>query len=224
MLSKSESMSRKTYSDVQRQKLERNRSFVRHPPAEYDSKSYFEPPFPLYETSYAVPAYADALLYGNDLYTQDARVFEDAYRHRALSFTNAQEPVGGARRSGRSIRDRNRRRQSYNPTAYAAAESSSSESECASLGSVDAEWRRRRRLSSLSVSNTSIRSDMGKRGRNYLKPEAISGKMLGRSPPPSNTVLSGLSPTSVTRCQRVTLVLRIRVCRYGGRSKINWLG
>lgn len=196
-------MSRKTYSDVQRQKLERNRSFVRHAPAD----SYFETPFPLHESSYAnesypMAPYADAALFANELYNDDSHAWEDVYRHRALSFTNAQEPVGGMRRSGRSIRDRNRRRQSYNPKAYAAGESSSSESECASLGSADAEWRRRRRLSSLSASNTSIRSDMGKRGRSYLKPEPINAKMLGRSPPPSSTILSGLSPTSVTRCQR----------------------
>lgn len=205
-MSKSESMSRKTYSDVQRQKLERNRSFVRHAPASYNTKEYFESPFPVYEGSYAAAQYADALLYGNEFYANEhSRAFDDVYRHRALSFTHAQDPVGGNRRCGRSIRDRNKRRQSYNPTAYAAAtaESSSSDSECASLGSADAEWRRRRRLSSLSASNTSIRSDMGKRvGRSYLKPEALSGKMLGRSPPPSNTILSGLSPTSVTRCQR----------------------
>lgn len=100
------------------------------------------------------------------------------------------------RKTGRSIRDRNRRRQSYNPRVY---DSSSSDSECASYGSADADWRRRRRLSNLSMSNGSIRSEMSGRAI-FLKPETAGNKSLGRSPPPSNTILSGLSPTTVARC------------------------
>lgn len=143
----------------------------------------------------------------DELYAKNqAALAQDECRHRALSFSSSRDANGIAhapKRSGRSVRDRNRRRRSYNPNAYA-AETSSSESECASIGSVDAsDWRRRsRRLSSLSASNTSIRSDLAKRGRSYLRPESLSGKMLGRSPPPSSTILSGLSPTSVSRLQR----------------------
>lgn len=119
-------------------------------------------------------------------------------RPRTLSFSESQ---GNGVRNGRSIRDRNRRRQSYNPKAY---ESSSSDSDCISVGSVDCEWRRRRRLSRLSASNSSIRSEMCKRTvistNPFLKPN-FPIKMAGRSPPPSNSVLSGLSPTSAARCQ-----------------------
>lgn len=169
---RSECMSRKTYS-----------SFHKTRPT-FSIKNridYLEPPFPVYEPE---SSYENTCIYdrGN-------------YRQRALSFSDTPH-MPQPRKTGRSIRDRNRRRQSYNPHVY---DSSSSDSECASYGSADADWRRRRRLSSLSVSNSSIRSEINRRP-NFLRPESAGNKSLGRSPPPSNTILSGLSPTTAARC------------------------
>lgn len=135
-------------------------------------------------------------------------------RPRALSFSDTRVEV--PKKTGKSIRDRNLRRQSYNPRAY---ESSSSDSECTSLGSAvhsDLELRRRRRTSSsaasrLSTSNSSIRSELtaqaGRlrhariRSNQYLKPDISGVTKMGKSPPPSQSVLSGLSPTTVARWQ-----------------------
>lgn len=194
-LTKSENLARKTYN-----RCERNRSFLHdvHPP----------PPSPFnnvnrngdcftFPTAYE-STYTPELGYDNVFSCRNTKCVPDN-RPRALSFSDTAE---GVPKKGRSIRDRNRRRQSYNPRAY---ESSSSDSECNSLGSVDLDWRRRKRLSRLSTSNSSIRSEMINRNRvnpHYLKPEFNSGKILGRSPPPSNSILSGLSPTTVSRCQR----------------------
>lgn len=211
-LTKSESMSRKTYSNIPRQ-LERNRSFIHNNRNNYDLKhrttaDFFDPlsPFPIYDTAYVFePAYDNPFLYRTEVYAPKEPLPPprdlNPFRQRTLSFSDGQEPPAPPKKSGRSIRDRNRRRQSYNPKAY--EESSSSESECASLGSAEIDWRRRRRLSG---SNGSIRSDVGRRAfSNLLRPDSGSGKMLlGRSPPPSNTILSGLSPTSAARCQRAS--------------------
>ncbi|ENN80518.1 hypothetical protein YQE_03057, partial [Dendroctonus ponderosae] len=119
-------------------------------------------------------------------------------RPRILSFSDVHENI--PRKNSRSIRERNRRRQSYNPQVY---ESSSSDSDCISVGSVDFDWRRRRRLSKFSCSNTSIRSEMINKSTNpFLRPQ-FSLKLFGRSPPPSSSILSGLSPTSVSRCKKL---------------------
>ncbi|XP_057653112.1 activated Cdc42 kinase-like isoform X5 [Diorhabda carinulata] len=174
-LTKSESMTRKTYNDPV-YRMETNRNFYQEPTSRY------------YETSYVY--YKTENLENDKEYQQ---------RPRTLSFSDCQEPI--KKRNGRSIKDRNRRRQSYNPKAY---ESSSSGSDCISVGSADFDWRRRRRLSKLTGSNASIRSEIPKRSTNpFLKP-GFNIKMTGRSPPPSNSVLSGLSPTSVARCQRTS--------------------
>lgn len=137
-------------------------------------------------------------------------------RPRALSFSDTRVEMVNPKKHGKTIRDRNLRRQSYNPRAY---ESSSSDSESASLGSAvhsDLELRRRRRTSSsaasrLSTSNSSIRSELISQGgrvhsrrirsNQYLKPEISSAMKMGKSPPPSQSVLSGLSPTTVARWQ-----------------------
>lgn len=119
-------------------------------------------------------------------------------RPRILSFSSVRENI--PKKSSRSIKERNRRRQSYNPQAF---ESSSSETDCVSLGSVDFNWSRRKRLSKFSTSNSSVRSEMIKKSTNpFLKPQS-SLKLLGRSPPPSSSILSGLSPTSVSRCKKL---------------------
>lgn len=210
-LTKSESMSRKTYSNIPRQ-LERNRSFINNNRNNYEpnhriTPDFFDvsPPFPVYDTTYVFePAYDNPFLYRTEVYAPKEPLpprDRNPFRQRTLSFSDSQEAPAPPKKSGRSIRDRNRRRQSYNPKAY--QESSSSESECASLGSAEIDWRRRRRLSG---SNGSIRSDVGRRAfSNLLRPDSGSGKMLlGRSPPPSSTILSGLSPTSAARCQRAS--------------------
>lgn len=182
-LTKSESMARKTYRDP-RCRLE---NFYRQKTVPYDDQAQF------LETSYI---YHKTDVYNG--YDNNAMIKVDFFdRPRTLSFSDMQTPL--RKRNGRSIRDRNRRRQSYNPKAY---ETSSSESDCVSVGSADFEWRRRKRLSRLTGSNTSIRSEMVKRSTNpFLKP-GFSVKMMGKSPPPSNSALSGLSPTSVSRCKR----------------------
>lgn len=202
-LTKSESMSRKTYSNVHKQKLERNHSFAHDPrvfPISYDASRttrYYEPPFPVFDAAYGFEPTYSTLTYNSGICQgQSFDPFYNFPRQRTFSLSDNQDIV--PKRSGRSIRDRNRRRQSYNPKAY--EESSSSESECMSFGSADIDWRRRKRLS---ISNSSIRSDVGRRNRgNFLKPEQVSGKLFGKSPPPSSTVLSGLSPTSAARVAR----------------------
>lgn len=135
-------------------------------------------------------------------------------RPRALSFSDTR--VEAPKKLGKSKRDRNLRRQSYNPRVY---ESSSSDSESASVGSAvhsDLELRRRRKTSGsaasrLSTSNSSIRSELIMQGgrvrcgrirsSNYLKPDLSGIAKMGKSPPPSQSVLSGLSPTTVARWQ-----------------------
>lgn len=181
-------MTRKTYADP-RYRME---NFYQQKTVPYDDQAQF------LETSYIY--YKTDVVDNND-YDNDTMIKPNFFeRPRTLSFSEMQEPF--RKRNGRSIRDRNRRRQSYNPKAY---ESSSSDSDCisnVSIGSVDFEWRRRRRLSRLTGSNSSIRSEMIKRSTNpFLKP-GFSVKMIGKSPPPSNSALSGLSPTSVARCKR----------------------
>lgn len=177
-ISRSECMSRKTYSSFHRTRP------VLSPLDMKPRVDYFEPPFPVYEPESS---------YEN---TYDYEHEEINRRQRTLSFSDTNR-VPQLRKSSKSVRERNRRRQSYNTRVY---DSSSSDTECGSIGSADVDWRRRRRLSSLSVSNSSIRSEMIRRP-NYLKPESagsIKG-LLGRSPPPSSTILSGLSPTTAAR-------------------------
>lgn len=191
-LTKSESMVRKTYSSDPRLRYDQsNRFFNTNIPDSVsfnaNGSQYLETSYVYYKTDLLDDNYANGLAKAKELFG----------RPRTLSFSDY--PDAMPKRNGRSIRDRNRRRQSYNPRAY---ESSSSDSDCVSAGSVDFDWRRRRRLSRLSTSNTSIRSEMIKRSTNpFLKPQC-SVKMMGRSPPPSSSVLSGLSPTSAARCQR----------------------
>lgn len=207
-MTKSESMARKTYKNDH--KYQRNQHAILQdihppPPSPFNvnrngecftfSSNQYEPLTP--ETGYD-----NVFVYDNQSYVNEKLEKFDSTRPRALSFSDSQEIV--PKKNGRSIKDRNRRRQSYNPRAY--ADSSSSESECTSIGSVDLDWRRRRRMSRLSASNSSIRSEIMARNRinpHYLKPDyPSSAKIMGRSPPPSNSILSGLSPTSVARCQR----------------------
>lgn len=174
-LTKSESMTRKSYADSRYPK-----NYHENIPI-YNGGSLFEASYVYYKT-------------------EVDKNLDDSYyeRPRTLSFSETQEAY--RKRNGRSIKDRNRRRQSYNPKAY---ESSSSESDCISIGSVDLDSRRRRRLSRLTKSNTSIRSESMRRSTNpFLKPGLSNAKMMGRSPPPSNSILSGLSPTSVARLQK----------------------
>lgn len=175
---RSECMSRKTYSNFHRACPATSSFSIRK------KINYLESPFPVYDPE---SSYENAYDYENS---------GANHRPRALSFSDTPH-LTHPRKSGKSIRDRNRRRQSYNPRVY---DSSSSDTECESIGSVDFDWRRRRRLSSFSLSNGSIRSEMNRKS-NFLKPEvAASNRGLGRSPPPSSTVLSGLSPTTVARC------------------------
>lgn len=174
---RSECMSRKTYSNFHKITCP-----VTSP---FDMKkrvNYFEPPFPVYDPD---SSYENTYSYEHEYRN---------HRQRALSFSDTPH-VPQLRKTSKSVRDRNRRRQSYNPRVY---DSSSSDTECGSFDSVD--WRRRRRLSSLSMSNNSIRSEINRRP-NYLHPEfagSVKG-LLGRSPPPSSTILSGLSPTTAAR-------------------------
>lgn len=209
-LTKSENLTRKTYNNSNN-RYDRNRSVL------YDVRP--PPPSPFNRngdcftfSNYDQTSYTQELGYDN-VYSQGNPFINDNderkgnienNRPRALSFSETPEIVPIKKPSGKSksIRDRNRRRQSYNPRAY---ESSSSDSDCTSLGSVDLDWRRRKRLGRLSTSNSSIRSELIGRCRlnpHYLKPDYNGCKALGRSPPPSNSILSGLSPTTVSRCQR----------------------
>ncbi|KAL3281586.1 hypothetical protein HHI36_004793 [Cryptolaemus montrouzieri] len=198
-LTKSENMIRKTY--YPRIINERNRGFTHnnvHEPINPNSNdSHF------IETSY-IYYKSNNVITNNFEEIKSAKrhnIHMDEFRPRTLSYSDTTQDINFPRRNGRSIRDRNRRRQSYNPRAY---ETSSSDSDCISVGSVDLDWRRRRRLSRNSGSNSSIRSEMIKKSTNpFLKPN-FSIKMMGRSPPPSNNILSGLSPTSVSRCQQPT--------------------
>ncbi|XP_022905182.1 activated Cdc42 kinase-like isoform X3 [Onthophagus taurus] len=203
-ITKSENMVRKTYNS------DRFDSFLHDvrppPPSPFNVRNGEicddrQTTFHDYEKSYTpVEAYDNVFVYDNHTYVNEP--VDSINRPRALSFSDSQETVP-KKSSGRSIRDRNRRRQSYNPRAY--CDSSSSDSaDCASLGSVDHDWRRKRRLNRLSTSNSSIRSEMvtvSNRARvsRFLKPDCCSAKILGKSPPPSNSILSGLSPTSVSR-------------------------
>lgn len=182
-LTKSESMSRKTYGENQR----------------YQNK-FFEPLTPPFPNNHAEYFESSYFYYKTDMIDTNGynprlpktNFFE---RPRTLSFSEVHEPF----HKRRSIRERNRRRQSYNPSVY---ESSSSDSDCISVGSADIDWRRRKRLSRLTGSNTSIRSEMVKKSTNpFLKP-GFTTKIMGKSPPPSNSILSGLSPTSVARCRK----------------------
>lgn len=189
-MTKSENMARKSYS------YSRNRSFL------FDARPPPPAPFNRNGDCFAFNYEPPRVYARTNPFIDEALLEVESNRPRALSFSETQELIPVVRKTSvksRSIRDRNRRRQSYNPRAY---ESSSSESECASLGSADLDWRRKKRLSRLSASNSSIRSEMvGRVSAHYLKPD-FGGKALGRSPPPSNSILSGLSPTTVTRCQR----------------------
>ncbi|KAJ8971631.1 hypothetical protein NQ317_015907 [Molorchus minor] len=183
-LIKSESMSRKTYADP-RYRLESNQKlYPENYPFNGNGSQFLETSYVYYKTD---------MLDDNFDKTKNQQVNPRDYyeRPRTLSFSEGQEPL--KKRNGRSIRDRNRRRQSYNPKVY---ESSSSDSDCISIGSVDFDWRRRRRLSRLTSSNSSIRSEMIKRSTNPFLNPSVNLKMMGKSPPPSNSILSGLSPTS----------------------------
>lgn len=199
-LTKSENLTRKQYtsSDMSRYRHDGGcGGFYRN---NANGSQYFETSYVYYKTD----MYDDNLLnYTNELKNvQDRDLFG---RQRTLSFSEVQQQHQQpfhekVPKRGRSIRDRNRRRQSYNPQVY---ESSSSDSDCISVGSVDLDWRRRKRLSRFSASNTSIRSEIAKRNNTnpFLKPQ-FSCKLMGRSPPPSSSILSGLSPTSAARCQQ----------------------
>lgn len=218
-LTKSENMTRKTYTSEAKFNNRFDNSFLNEirppPPSPFnvrseEHRSERKSSFGEYEKSYTpVEAYDNIFVYDNHTYinehpeTSSAYIGGDVARPRALSFSDSQETVPRKSNHGKSIRDRNRRRQSYNPRAY--LESSSSDSECTSVGSVDLDWRRRKRLNRLSTSNSSIRSEMTPRtwgtSSRFLKPES-GYKLLGKSPPPSSSILSGLSPTSVTRVQR----------------------
>ncbi|XP_065163057.1 activated Cdc42 kinase-like isoform X2 [Atheta coriaria] len=211
-LTKSEGMARKTYKNdsIRSSRFNaNNRAFLLDvqppPPSPFNNRNndperdrMFEERYTYEQTYTPIGGYDNVFVYDNHRYDN----FIDP-RPRAMSYSESQEIMPNKKTMGKSIRDRNRRRQSYNPQAY--AQSSSSESDCTSLGSVDLDWRRRKRLSRLSASNSSIRSEMVIRSRNciaahLLKPD-FAGKILGRSPPPSNSALSGLSPTSASRLQ-----------------------
>ncbi|XP_060517637.1 activated Cdc42 kinase-like isoform X2 [Cylas formicarius] len=174
---KSEGVTRKTYASECR--------FHRNATSQSFRSTYR--PFPGNQTRYVEHSY---VYYKSDAVDDAQNYFP---RPRNLSYSDVHDAL--PRRHSRSVRERNRRRQSYNPKAY---ESSSSSSDCVSVGSVDLEWRRKR-TPRLSGSNASIRSEMVKRSTNpFLKPQ-FSLKLTGRSPPPSSSVLSGLSPTSASR-------------------------
>ncbi|KAF7269413.1 hypothetical protein GWI33_017563 [Rhynchophorus ferrugineus] len=191
-LTKSEGVTRKNYTGPFRRDCRESQSFresnTYHRPFHVNASQYFETSYVYYKA-------------GNvkDPLVKNSADINFYQRPRILSFSDVHENI--PRKNGRSIRERNRRRQSYNPQAY---ESSSSDSDCISVGSVDFDWRRRKRLSKFSTSSASIRSEMIKKSTNpFLKPQ-FSLKFMGRSPPPSNSVLSGLSPTSVSRCKKLT--------------------
>lgn len=196
-LTKSENMARKTYDP--RFRNEHNRDFsdqVGVPSLNFNAPKFIEASYVYYKT--------DNIMdngFNHRVSEKKSEYAIDNFRQRTLSYSDTIQDGNFPRRNGRSIRDRNRRRQSYNPRAY---DSSSSDSDCISVGSVDLDWRRRKRLSRHSGSNSSIRSEMVKKSTNpFLKPN-FSLKMMGRSPPPSNSILSGLSPTSVSRCQKLS--------------------
>lgn len=190
-LTKSENMVRKTYDP--RFRNEQNNLVGKHPNMpgfNFTGSQFIEASFAYYKTE---------SLFDDGFDPRRHEKKSDTFRPRTFSYSDTVQDGNFPRRNGRSVRDRNRRRQSYNPRAY---DSSSSDSDCISVGSVDLDWRRRRRLSRHSGSNNSIRSEMIKKSTNpFLKPN-FSLKMMGRSPPPSNSILSGLSPTSVSRCQK----------------------
>lgn len=218
-LTKSESMSRKTYTSELKRRLSHNRAFYRDPlspprisyPMTHNRLYFNDRQTHLYQTNgyreVFTPEinYDDVFVYDNHSYVEEPRgILENSAdltnnRPRTLSF-NSQENL--PKKCGKTVRERNLRRQSYNPQAY--ADTSSSDSDCMSLGSVDLDWRRRRRLRRMSTSNSSIRSELGIHGRvgvQFLKPEMLAANIGkgGRSPPPSNSMLSGLSPTTAAR-------------------------
>lgn len=210
-LTKSENLTRKTYTSADMSRFRHDTGFYRNnrDPLGYNANGsqYFETSYMYYKTDMYDDNFDKALNYTNELKNVQDREFRSDFftRPRTLSFNEVsqqhqQDYQEKLPRRGRSIRDRNRRRQSYNPQVY---ESSSSDSDSVSVGSVDLDWRRRKRLSRFSASNTSIRSEMVKRNNTnpFLKPQ-FSCKLMGRSPPPSSSILSGLSPTSAARCQR----------------------
>lgn len=193
-LTKSEGVTRKIYANAgpfrrdSRESQSFRESHACRRPFHMNSSQYFETSYVYYKRD----SMDDPLIRA----AEEKHIYE---RPRILSFSDMHEHI--PRKNSRSIKERNRRRQSYNPQAY---ESSSSESDCISVGSVDFDWRRRRRLSKFSTSNSSIRSEMIKKSTNpFLKPQ-FSLKLMGRSPPPSNSILSGLSPTSVSRCKKLS--------------------
>ncbi|XP_066254029.1 activated Cdc42 kinase-like isoform X3 [Euwallacea similis] len=188
-LTKSEGVTRKIYAHAGpfRRDVKETQSF-REPHTCRKPFQYFESSYVFYKRASTedpvIPTIEDNHIY---------------HRPRILSFSSVHENV--TRKNSRSIRERNRRRQSYNPQVY---ESSSSDSDCISVGSVDFDWRRRRRLSKFSSSNCSVRSEMINKSTNpFLKPQC-NLKLVGRSPPPSSSILSGLSPTSVSRCKKLS--------------------
>lgn len=206
-LTKSENLTRKTYNNSNN-RYDRNRSVlydVRPPPPSPFNRNGDCFTFTNYDQTYTPDLRYDHIYSQGNPFIDDVDLVKgniENNRPRALSFSETPEIVPIKKPKSKSIRDRNRRRQSYNPRAY---ESSSSESDCTSLGSADLDWRKKKRLGRLSTSNSSIRSELIGRCRlnaHYLKPDYNGSKALGRSPPPSNSILSGLSPTTVSRCQR----------------------
>uniref|UniRef100_A0A1Y1KAD6 Uncharacterized protein n=2 Tax=Photinus pyralis TaxID=7054 RepID=A0A1Y1KAD6_PHOPY len=210
-LTKSESLSRKTYtSDSKNSGVCHNRAFLKPPLAHipyqitHNNVYYKEEQPSIYNGVVFTPdtSYDDVFVYDNHCYIDESRTFDNQNVENIkanINFIHVQENF--PKKGGKTIRERNLRRQSYNPQAY--AESSSSDSDCMSLGSVDLDWRRRRRLRRMSTSNSSIRSELGAHPRigvQYLKPEMLITTVKGgRSPPPSNSMLSGLSPTTAAR-------------------------
>ena len=202
-LTKSENMTRKTYGNESKYKYERDECLYDAqpaPPSPFNVRNSELHMFRNYDRAHTpVETYDNVFTYDtHDVYLNNHDdVNEAAVRRRALSFSDSQEVA--PKKNIKSIRDRNRRRQSYNPRAY--ADYSSSDSDCTSLGSTDGDWRRRnKRLGRLTSSNSSIKSEFVSRHRgvgHFLKPEA--NKTLGRSPPPCSSILSGLSPTSASR-------------------------
>lgn len=216
-LTKSECMARKTYSSNHQKRLGHNRPFYSDPltpphNSYQSSRAFYDNhrdlfPFNDYRNPFTpnINRDDDVFVYDNYSYSHDngkflennVNVIDDL--PPTFSFTNSQDSV--QKKTGKTVRERNRRRQSYNPQAY--ADTSSSDSDCMSLGSVDLDWRRRRRLRRMSTSNSSIRSELTNQARlgvQFLKPEILAANNLkGKSPPPSSSLLSGLSPTTAAR-------------------------
>lgn len=191
-LTKSESLVRKSYAHPKRSG---------YPGCDAEYSNRFRAPN-VYNDGTFYNNFGDIFVYENHSYIDEAGIYINNYDDLEMQ-SNSQENL--QRRAVKTARERNLRRQSYNPQAY--AEGSSSDSDCMSLGSVDLDWRRRRRLSRHSNSNSSIRSEMAARVRmsgQFLRPDIFVGGAVtkGRSPPPSNSMLSGLSPTTAARKRR----------------------